>query len=518
MMTTRERSAYAVALGCAAVILLSMLTAVCQGDPIDATVRLRSGGTFSQACGTGTVFRVDQDGVLILTCRHVVGNSRSMQVEFWSHGWQADQAVTGKVVARGKRTDSAVIEVPRSALRALGANYLPPHVPLASGSLSKGDTILSVGCPNAVWPQLFRGHLVDTRIYSGGAQSLAFVPPPAGGRSGSAIFDATGEHIVGVLHSRDDQNGVGIADPIAAVAADLGVSGTTSTTLVGLDTTGWRASKPAQFSCPPGGCPQAEPDPNGERGWFGGWPGSGSGGIFGGGSGSGREGGDEPQRGGLFDRIRERRQDQLPQQPEAAGPQLSEQMAALEASIAALRAQASQSPAQDPELAKQMAALEMRMAGIQANMADKVTLAATAAGLQRATTDTAAEIKATTMQAADRTSSSLASKIKTVAVWGGGGLGALLLGGPLGIGIFILRKISSLIKKDIKDYRETGGANPTLLQHLAAKTPMAWDDVLAKLISDKLAAGESKVDQGIDALVAKLEGLIRQQPAAGTTK
>ena len=212
------------------IVLVAVLALAACGDPIDATVRLSAGGTL----GTGTVFRDDEEGVWILTCRQVVGSNRTMQVDLWRNGWQATTQVTGQVRSVGTQTDSAVVFVPASAL----GDYRPPVIPFATRRGQVGDTILSVGCPNGTWPTMFRGHLIKSDLPG----CLSFVPPPAGGRSGSGILKEDGAAILGVLHSRRGDDTVGYADPIDRVMSDLGVLERTEKIYVGLDTSGWRAS------------------------------------------------------------------------------------------------------------------------------------------------------------------------------------------------------------------------------------------------------------------------------------
>jgi hypothetical protein len=226
----------------------------------------------------------------------------------WADGWQSKKPLTGYVKAVGNQTDSAVLLVPASQL----GDYKPPAVPFAKSRAQTGDTILSVGCPNGTWPTLFRGHLTAV------GSLYTFVPPPAGGRSGSAILHGSGGEILGVLHSRKTDNTVGYADPIDRVMADLGIETMVEALYAGLDVGGWRPSAiRTAFSsrappgavlcqyitedgnlggCPPGGiCPRPEPGPSGE-------PWTPGGGLF---EIEIRE--DESGNMGLFDRLRGRR-------------------------------------------------------------------------------------------------------------------------------------------------------------------------------------------------------------------
>ena len=170
-------------------------------DCHDATCRISAGG----ARGTGCVFEISGGNVFVLTNAHVVGNAGEVQCEFWKHGHRS-QPVSGRVVMRGNPVDAAVVAVPQSAL----GSTLPTAVPLADRNtlLRKGDTVISVGCPHGQWATGWKGHVVARK-----SGDLHFVPPPANGRSGSAIFDAAGEQIVGLLRARtiDDREGIAVS-------------------------------------------------------------------------------------------------------------------------------------------------------------------------------------------------------------------------------------------------------------------------------------------------------------------
>ena len=94
----------------------------------------------------------------------------------------------------GTDNDLAVVVVDRGRL-----GYTPPAMPIAplSAAAKDGESMITVGCPKGLWPQLFRGHIVNSP--SGRQSPLTFYPPPLGGRSGSAIYDRECKHIVGVL-------------------------------------------------------------------------------------------------------------------------------------------------------------------------------------------------------------------------------------------------------------------------------------------------------------------------------
>ncbi len=210
-------------------------------DCIDATCRLRApdGGT-----GTGCVFEVSQGRVFVITNRHVVGDASTMQCVFWRRGHQSME-LPGEVLVRSPAVDVAVVTLPAAAF----GRRPPRAVPIAprATQLVEGQTLTSVGCARGAWATGWKGHVSG---YAG--ENLCFTPPPADGRSGSALFDEQGTRIVGLIWGRDQREGRGYAVPVQNLYRALNFSETSAG--------GWRHSPlptvsftPAQ--CGPGGCP-----------------------------------------------------------------------------------------------------------------------------------------------------------------------------------------------------------------------------------------------------------------------
>jgi len=252
-----------------------------------ATARLRAadGGT-----GTGTAFERSQGHVFLITCAHVA-TGQTIAVEWFYRGHQSG-AVQGTVVYRDAENDVAVISVPEASL----GGVAPPVVPLASPEhlVSAGSTVHTIGSANGTWPTGVEGH---ARGYD--QMGLTFLPPPADGRSGSAMVDGSGR-IVGVVRARSDANGgYGIATPVQAVYRLWGTSAQREiATAVAVP---WRPAMPVQSQpfrfqlplpgvqrrqyedgfrqgaqCGPGGCPDPQ-QPQQQAGPLGGaigtlWP------------------------------------------------------------------------------------------------------------------------------------------------------------------------------------------------------------------------------------------------------
>jgi hypothetical protein len=179
---------------------------------IAATVRITNGN----GVGTGCVFDRKGDSYLIITNNHVAGKKgNAVDVEFWAKGYQGKK-VKGQVVQAWRNEqghcDMDIVSVPCSSISPV---QITP-IPLAPrGSHAPTPSIVSVGCPKAAWPSAWQGHITSAR----GRGAVEFTPPPQNGRSGSAICDETGEHVIGLLGWRDDSKGVGIAMHLEAIYA-----------------------------------------------------------------------------------------------------------------------------------------------------------------------------------------------------------------------------------------------------------------------------------------------------------
>lgn len=209
-------------------------------DCIDATCRIT---TPDGSRGTGCVFEISQGQVYVLTAAHVVGKHAMVTCEFWRDGHQSSP-LTGRVIARVDRplTDAAIVAVDVAQF----GGRLPAAIPIAPAGtvLKSGDTLTSVGCARGAWSSGWKGHVLE---YQG--TDLLFVPAPADGRSGSAIFDAAGEKIVGIIRARTLDNETGIATGLQALYAEFRTA------------YGEQRSPCDPAACPGGICPIRKPQP-----------------------------------------------------------------------------------------------------------------------------------------------------------------------------------------------------------------------------------------------------------------
>lgn len=173
------------------------------------------------AMGSGCVFERSNQSVWILTNAHVVGRDARVQCEFWLHGHNS-QPLTGRVLLTNQREDIALLWLPESDF-----GGLPPEaIPLAPPdyAVRPGQTLVSIGCAQGAWPTAWKGHAIEQT-----ATELRFVPPPANGRSGSAVFDEDGKQILALVCARDEQRAEGIAIPVQVIYRTVGQPNTEKT-------------------------------------------------------------------------------------------------------------------------------------------------------------------------------------------------------------------------------------------------------------------------------------------------
>ncbi|MGD0897653.1 MAG: trypsin-like peptidase domain-containing protein [Thermoguttaceae bacterium] len=217
---------------------------------VDATCRVTApdGGR-----GTGCVFEIQRGAVYVLTAAHVVGEAPSVECEFWRQGHQS-QPLVGRVTARSTAADAAIVAVAEAAF----AGRLPAAVPLAprTSAVRPGQTLASVGCANGAWSTAWKGHALGCRD-----GELRFVPVPANGRSGSALFDAEGQEIIGLVQARTGDNSEGIAATVQSIYRAFDAPGSSR---------GFSAAKgplPQKLvQCGPGGCPLGGATPGSPQG------------------------------------------------------------------------------------------------------------------------------------------------------------------------------------------------------------------------------------------------------------
>lgn len=198
------------------VLLLAASAAGWEADLADSTCRITLDFAGKQSVGSGCVYAVDAQYVRILTNAHVVDFAQTVTCEFWSSGHKS-RRFTGQVVARRKdaEIDAAVVVIPTTAFGA----RTPRAIPLDWSTLIQvGETLYSCGSANGSWATAWKGHAIRIE-----GSKLDFRPPPADGRSGSAIVRGQGDEarIVALLYARSLDGRDGFARTIKAITQRL---------------------------------------------------------------------------------------------------------------------------------------------------------------------------------------------------------------------------------------------------------------------------------------------------------
>jgi hypothetical protein len=149
-----------------------------------STVRIFAG---DGSLGSGSCFEKSANELLILTNAHVAGRKgASVKVEFWYQG-RLSRKIPGVVVKSflNDRSDHdyAVVSIKREDL----GGYFDVLEPIALADhkfVPDFTKLYSAGCPLGTWQTHWIGHGTENL----GDQAVKFVPMPANGRSGSAIY------------------------------------------------------------------------------------------------------------------------------------------------------------------------------------------------------------------------------------------------------------------------------------------------------------------------------------------
>lgn len=144
--------------------------------------------------GSGDCVNIDDNYIYILTNRHVVGNSKIVSVEFYRQGHQSvyiPATVIWTAYKDNEPVDIALLAVDRKKL-----DWTPAIVKFDPSDklYSKGDTVITIGCPQAEWPRAYKGHIVEV---SGGTYTIT--PNVEPGQSGSILMNADGTKAIGLI-------------------------------------------------------------------------------------------------------------------------------------------------------------------------------------------------------------------------------------------------------------------------------------------------------------------------------
>lgn len=190
-----------------------------------ASVRIFAQGG---SLGSGSIFAKTDEGIYILTNAHVAGGvNAKVKVEFWYQGRLSTKVpgvVTKSLLSNRSDHDYAVVFIKKEDLGGYFDVISP--IPLAEQNFTPDFAkLFSAGCPQGTWQTHWIGH--GTGVM--GNQAVRFVPMPANGRSGSAVYqvlDGGSVVQVGVITYRtkapgkdgtSETDGEGIAQTISHI-------------------------------------------------------------------------------------------------------------------------------------------------------------------------------------------------------------------------------------------------------------------------------------------------------------
>ncbi|MCK8059645.1 MULTISPECIES: S1C family serine protease [unclassified Fusibacter] len=172
----------------------------------------------SEGSGTGVVFNINKDSILIVTNNHVVENANSLLVAFND----TDSAI-GEIVGVDPDADLAVLKVKKSDVSAEVLSGLNPVVLGNSDDLEVGELAIAIGNPLGYSDTVTVGFIsgIDRMLNMSGRnfnliQTDAAINP---GNSGGALVNARGE-VIGINTikiSSTQVEGIGFAIPINTV-------------------------------------------------------------------------------------------------------------------------------------------------------------------------------------------------------------------------------------------------------------------------------------------------------------
>lgn len=145
----------------------------------EASCRVHAGGAY----GTGSCISSDEKYYYVLTNSHVVGGSKTVQVEFFKNG-RKTLPLTGNVVwskhSERYAIDFAIIAIDKKVF----GKYPPRIIPLAPKDVKIDNKyVASAGCPEARWIVSWEGFVLTNSL-----EKIDFSPYPLPGQSGSGLY------------------------------------------------------------------------------------------------------------------------------------------------------------------------------------------------------------------------------------------------------------------------------------------------------------------------------------------
>lgn len=171
----------------------------------------------SEGTGSGVIYKITDDGVLIITNNHVIEDAKSVSI-------MLDSGVTlaGQVLGFDSRNDLALVKVSNDELESKGVDELTPAVFGDSESLMSGELAVAIGNPmGKEFSQTITAGVIsavdreltidDTTLHV--IQTDAAINP---GNSGGGLFNKNGQ-VIGINTAKlvdSSVEGMGFAIPV----------------------------------------------------------------------------------------------------------------------------------------------------------------------------------------------------------------------------------------------------------------------------------------------------------------
>ncbi len=168
-----------------------------------ASVRIRVSYDGKVQYGSGTIVQTRQGRSIVLTCAHIMdqaGDNPKVQVDLFDG--DRSRTFEGSVIGHDIDSDVGLIAIATSS-RLPVANLMKPVT-----SLEKGTPVYSIGCNNGARPTRETATLSAIDRYNG-PNNLETNKAPEHGRSGGALFDASGR-VIGVCSAADRKGNHGL--------------------------------------------------------------------------------------------------------------------------------------------------------------------------------------------------------------------------------------------------------------------------------------------------------------------
>ena len=168
----------------------------------ESVMKVRASGG---AYGTATFINEDEEYYYALTNYHVTGG-KNPDIQCFREG-HASIYMQAKVIwnayTPNEPKDISLLAIKKSQL-----NWKPTIISFLEDDIiyKSGDTIVTIGCPGANWPEAFKGHI--NKVQGG---KYYFTPVALPGRSGSVLFNHDATKAIGLIAWYDPDTDQGIA-------------------------------------------------------------------------------------------------------------------------------------------------------------------------------------------------------------------------------------------------------------------------------------------------------------------